>query len=93
MWFAVDKKSERSSKVDEQHCHCVVWQRKTVLQSLDVAFSAPSRKSSFLRVLQCEGGRQLALLPQGDTRVGRARIRKILALAERQLSSLTGLTR
>ena len=80
--FAGDMKSERPSKDDEQHCRCVVWEEKTVLQSLDVAFSAPSRKSSFLRVLlSCEGGRRLALL-QGDSRVGRARIRKILALAE-----------
>ena len=67
-------KSERPSKDDEQHCRCVFWEENTVLQSLDVAFSAPSRKSSFLRV------RRLALL-QGDSRVGRARIRKILALA------------
>ena len=82
VWFAGDMKSERPSKDDEQHCRCVVWEEKTVLQSLDVAFSAPSRKSSFLRVLlSCEGGRRLALL-QGDSRVGRARIRKILALAE-----------
>ena len=80
--FAGDMKSERPSKDDEQHCRCVVWEEKTALQSLDVAFSAPSRKSSFLRVLlSCEGGRRLALL-QGDSRVGRARIRKILALAE-----------
>ena len=82
VWFAGDMKSERPSKDDEQHCRCVVWEEKSVLQSLDVAFSAPSRKSSFLRVLlSCEGGRRLALL-QGDSRVGRARIRKILALAE-----------
>ena len=82
VWFAGDMKSERPSKDDEQHCRCVVWEEKTVFQSLDVAFSAPSRKSSFLRVLlSCEGGRRLALL-QGDSRVGRARIRKILALAE-----------
>ena len=74
--------SERSSKDDEQHCRCVVWEEKTVLQSPDVAFSAPSRKSSFLHVLlSCEGGRRLALL-QGDSRVGRARIRRILALTE-----------
>ena len=67
--------------------------RENCLQSLDVAFSAPNRKSSFLRVLHsCEGGRRLALL-QGDSRVGRARIRKILALAEWELSSLTGLVR
>ena len=77
-----DMTSERPSKDNEQHCHCIVWEEKTVLQSLDVAFSAPSRKSSFLRVHHsCEGGRRLALL-QGDSRVGRARIRKILALAE-----------
>ena len=83
-------KSERPSKDDEQHCRCVVWEEKTVLQSLDFAFCAPSRKSSFLRVLHsCEGARRLALL-QGDSRVGRARIRKILALAERELSSLDG---
>ena len=82
VWFAGDMKSERPSKDDEQHCRCVVWEEKTVLQSLDVAFSAPSRKISFPRVLlSCEGGRRLALL-QGDSRVGRARIRKILALAE-----------
>ena len=82
VWFAGDMKSERPSKDDEQHCRCVVWEEKTGLQSLDVAFSAPSRKSSFLRVLlSCEGGRRLALL-QGDSRVGRARIRKILALTE-----------
>ena len=82
VWFAGDMKSERPSKDDEQHCRCVVWEEKTVLQSLDVAFFAPSRKSSFLRVLHsCEGGRRLALL-QGDSRVGRARIRKVLALAE-----------
>ena len=85
-WFAGDMKSERPSKDDEQHCRCVFWEENTVLQSLDVAFSAPSRKSSFLRV------RRLALL-QGDSRVGRARIRKILALAEWELSSLTGLAR
>ena len=90
VWFAGDMKSERPSKDDEQHCRCVFWEEKTVFQSLDVAFCAPSRKSSFLRVLHsCEGGRQLALL-QGDSRVGRARIRKILALAERELSSLDG---
>ena len=47
VWFAGDMKSERPSKDDEQHCRCVVWEEKTVLQSLDVAFSAPSRKSSF----------------------------------------------
>ena len=93
VWFAGDMKSERPSKDDEQHCRCVVWEEKTVLQSLDVAFSAPSRKSSFLRVLlSCEGGRRLPLL-QGDSGVGRARIRKILALAEWELSSLTGLAR
>ena len=74
VWFAGDMKSERPSKDDEQHCRCVVWEEKTVLQSLDVAFFAPSRKSSFLRVLySCEGGCRLALL-QGDSRVGRARI-------------------
>ena len=90
VWFAGDMKSERPSKDDEQHCRCVVWEEKTVLQSLDVAFCAPSRKSSFLCVLHsCEGGRRLALL-QGDSRVGRARIRKILALAKRELSSLDG---
>ena len=90
VWFAGDMKSERPSKDDEQHCRCLVWEEKTVLQSLDVAFSAPSRESSFLRGLHsCEGGRRLALL-QGDSRVGRARIRKILALAERELSSLDG---
>ena len=82
VWFAGDMKSERPSKDDEQHCRCVVREEKTVLQSLDVAFSAPSRKSSFLRVLlSCEGGRRLAFL-QGDSHVGRARIRKILALTE-----------
>ena len=82
VWFAGDMKSERPSKDDEQHCRCVVWEEKTVLQSLDVPFSAPSRKSSFLRVLlSCEGARRLVLL-QGDSRVGRARIRKILALTE-----------
>ena len=82
VWFSGDMKSERPSKDDEQHCRCVFWEEKTVLQSLDVAFSAPSQKSSFLRVrLSCEGVRRLALL-QGDSRVGRARIRKILALAE-----------
>ena len=42
---AGDMKSERPSKDDEQHCRCVVWEEKTVLQSLDVAFCAPSRKS------------------------------------------------
>ena len=42
---AGDMKSERPSKDDEQHCRCVVWEEKTVLQSLDVAFSAPSRKA------------------------------------------------
>ena len=90
VWFAGDMKSERPSKDDEQHCRCVVWEERTVLQSLDVAFCGPSRKSSFLRVLHsCEGGRRLALL-QGDSRVGRARIRKILALAKRELSSLGG---
>ena len=91
VWFAGDMKSERPSKDDEQHCRCVVWEEKTVLQS--VAFSAPSRKSSSLRVLlSCEGGRRLALL-QGDSRVGRARIRKILAVTEWELSSPTGLAR
>ena len=82
--FAGDMKSERPSKDDEQHCRCVVWEDKTVLLSLDVAFSAPSQKSSFLRVLySCEDGRRLAkALLQGDSRVGRARIRKILVLAE-----------
>ena len=75
-------KSERPSKDDEQHSRCVVWEEKTVLQSLDIALSVPSRKSSFLRVLHFrEGGRRLASL-QGDSRVGRARIRKILTLAE-----------
>ena len=82
VWFAGDMKSKRPSKDEEQHYRCVVWEEKTVLQSLDGAFSAPSRKSSFLRVLHsCEGGRRHALL-QGDSRVGRARIRKFLALAE-----------
>ena len=82
MWFAGDMKSERPSKDDEQHCRCVVWEEKTVLQSLDVASSAPGRKSPFFRDRHsCEGRRRLALL-QGDSRVGRARIRKILALAE-----------
>ena len=53
-------------------------------------FLRTKSESSFLRVLHsCEGGRWLALL-QGDSRVGRARIRKILALAERELSSLDG---
>ena len=42
-------KSERPSKNDEQHYFCVVWEGKTVLQTLDVAFSASSQKSSFLR--------------------------------------------
>ena len=51
VWFAGDMKSERPSKDDEQHCRCVVWEEKTVLQSLDVAFSAPGRKSPFLRGL------------------------------------------
>ena len=75
VWFAGDMKSERPSKDDEQHCRCVVWEEKTVLQSLDVAFCAPSRKSSFLRVLHsCEGGRRLALLG----------FKEILALAERE---------
>ena len=37
VWFAGDMKSERSSKDDEQHFRCVVWEEKTVLQSLDVA--------------------------------------------------------
>ena len=95
VWFAGDMKSERPAKNNEQHCRSVVWEERTVLQSLDVAFSAPGRKSPFLRVLQvhsCEGGRRLALL-QRDSRVGRARIRKILALAEWELSSLTGLAR
>ena len=83
VWFAGDMKSERPSKDDEQHCRCIVWEGKTVLQSLDVAFSAPSRNSSFLRVLHsCEGGRRLAVLPPEDSGVARARIRKIHALAE-----------
>ena len=87
VWFAGDIKSECPSNDDEQHCRCVVWEEKTVLQSLDVAFAAPSQKSSFLRVLHsCEGGHRLALL-QRDSRAGRARIRKILALAEWELSS------
>ena len=51
VWFSGDMKSERPSKDDEQHCRCVVWEEKTVLQSLYVAFSAPSRRSSFLRIL------------------------------------------
>ena len=46
VWFASDMKSERPSKDDEQHGRCVFWEEKTVLQSPDVAFSAPSRKSS-----------------------------------------------
>ena len=55
-------------------------------------FSTPSWKSSFLRVLlSC--GRRLALLHQEDSRVGRARIMKILAFAEWALLSLTGLAR
>ena len=73
VWFAGDMKSERPSKDDEQHCRCVVWEEKTVLQSLEVAFSALSWKSSFLRVLHsCEGGRRLACF------------KEILALAERE---------
>ena len=52
VWFAGDMKSDRPSKDDEQHCCCVVWKGKTFLQSLDIAFSAPSWKSSFLRVLR-----------------------------------------
>ena len=34
VWFAGDMKSERPSKDDEQHCRCVVWEEKTVLQLL-----------------------------------------------------------
>ena len=45
VWFAGDMKSGRPSKNDEQHRRCVVWEEKTVLQSLDVAFSALGRKS------------------------------------------------
>ena len=45
VWFAGDMKSERPSNDDKQHCRCVVWEEKTVLQSLDVAFSAPGRKN------------------------------------------------
>ena len=83
VWFAGGTKSERNSKDDEQHCRCVVWEGKTVSKPLDVAFSAQNRKSSFLRVLHsCERGRRIALLPEGYSRVGRARIRKILGLAE-----------
>ena len=41
VWFAGDMKSERPSKDDEQHCRCVVWEEKTVLQSLQTLLSPP----------------------------------------------------
>ena len=72
-------KSERPSKDDEQHCRCVVWEEKTVLQSLDVAFSAPSRKSSFLRRRTSTGFASRRFWRwqsenQKDSRLGRVRI-------------------
>ena len=86
VWFAGDMKSERPSKDDEQHCRCVVWEEKTVLQSLDVPFSAPGRKSPFLLDLHfCEDGRQLALL-QGDSRVGRSENQKDSRLGRMRIS-------
>ena len=74
VWFAGDTKSKRLSKDDEQHCRCVVWGEKTVLQSLDVAFSAPSRKCSFLRVP----------LSPAKADVDWLCFKEILALAERE---------
>ena len=41
VWFAGDMKSVCPSNDDAQHCRCVVWEGKIVLQSVDVAFSAP----------------------------------------------------
>ena len=56
-------------------------------------FLRTKSKKLFLSFLHsCEGERRLALL-QRDSRVGWASIRKILALAEWELSSLTGLGR
>ena len=85
VWFAGDMKSERASKYDEQHCRCVVWEGKTVLQSLDVAFSALSRKSSFLRVLSFLR-RPTSTSFASSRRFSRwqsyARIREILAFAD-----------
>ena len=75
VWFAGPAmKSERPSKDDEQHCRCVVWEEKTVLQSLDVAFCAPSRKSSFLRA---------SFIP-AKADVDWLCFKEILALAERE---------
>ena len=94
VWFAGDMKSERPSKDDEQHCRCVVWEEKTVLQSLDVAFCAPSREKLFpLRPSFLRRRTSTGLCFKEILAVGRARIRKILALAEWELSSLTGLAR
>ena len=79
-------KPERSSKDNEQHCHCVVWEGKTVLQSLDVDFSTPSRKSSFLHFFSFLRRRMSTSFAssrrfsrwqtenQGDSRLGQVRI-------------------
>ena len=76
VWFASgDMKSERPSKDDEQHCRCVVWEEKTVLRSLDVAFSAPSRK--FLAL-------SFASFIPAKADVDWLCFKEILALAERE---------
>ena len=85
VWFAGDMKSERPSKDDEQHCRCVVWEEKTVLQSLDVALSAPKSEKlfpprhSFLRRRTSTGFASRRFLRwqsenQKDSRLGRVRI-------------------
>ena len=56
---------------NEQHYRCVLWERKTVLQSQAVAFSAPSRKSSFLCVHSFSRWQSEN---QADSPLGRVRI-------------------
>ena len=78
VWFAGDMKSERPSKDDEQHCPCVFWEEKTVLQCFLRTKSEklfPSRPS-FLRRRTSIGFASRRFLRW------RARIRKILALTE-----------
>ena len=72
MWFAGGMKSERPSKDDEQLCHCVVWEGKTVLQSLDVAFSV-GKALSFASFIPAKADVDLLCF-----------LKEILALAERE---------
>ena len=86
VWFAGDRKSERHSKDDEQHCRCVVWEEKTVLQSqarrcfLRTRSGKPfPSRPSFLQRRTSTGfaSRRFSLWQsenQKDSRLGRVRI-------------------